>query len=71
MEDGILYLFVSSHTFQSAACHGARRKRKLIRSLSMFFIISLQFPLSPLFLVFSVLSTSEYRSCSTTYLDTA
>jgi len=47
-----------------------REKRKLIRSLSMF-IISLQFHLSPLSLVFSVLSTSEHRSCSTMYVDIA
>lgn len=69
MADGILSLVVSSHTFHSAAFHGARRKRKLIRSLSMF-IISLQFSLNPLFLFISVLSTSEHRSCSTIYLDT-
>lgn len=70
MEDGILDFSVSSHAFHSVAFCGARRKRKLIRSLSMF-IISLQFPLSLLFLVSSVLNTAERGSCSTTHLDTA
>lgn len=61
MKDVILNLFVSSYTFHSAYFHGARRKRELIRLLS---IISLQFLLISLFLVFSVLSTSEHGSCS-------
>lgn len=55
--------------FHSAVFHRARRKTKLIRSLPMF-NISLKFPLNPLFLVFSVLSTSEHRLCSATHLDT-
>lgn len=56
--------------FQSAAFDGARRTKKLIRSLFSF-NISLKFLLNPLFLVFSILCTSEHRLCSTTHLDTA
>lgn len=56
MEDVFLYVFIV-HAF-----HGARRKKKLIRSLLMF-NISLKFPLNPLFLVFSFLCTSEHRLC--------
>lgn len=64
MEDVFLYVFIV-HAF-----HGARRKKKLIRSLLMF-NISLKFPLNPLFLVFSSLCTSEHRLCRTTHLDIA
>lgn len=56
--------------FHSAAFHGARRKKKLIRSLFMF-NISLKFPLNPLFLVFSILCTAEQRLCSTLHRATA